>query len=69
MKKFKKGQKVVKLFSIAGIETASIVTIAKVSKGFVHCEGDDHLKYDAKNGGEHDPIILGAYSRLVPLES
>lgn len=65
---FKKNQRVVKIFSVGNIETASIVTIKSVSKGFVRCEGDEHLKYDPNNGRELDPVGFGFSSRLVVLE-
>lgn len=70
MQLFKKGKQAVRLFSCAGIDTASIVKVKSVSKKEVRCEGDDHLKYDPATGREIDPVMMsaGIWSRLVPLE-
>jgi hypothetical protein len=64
----KKGDQIVKVLTIMGLETAVLKVVESVKRGVVRCEGDEHLKYDADTGREIDPVIPGCSSRLVPLE-
>ena len=66
---FKKGQKVVKVISVLNRKTASLATIASVSKGRAMCEGDKSLVYNAHTGEEINPSIPGCFSELIALES
>lgn len=67
----KKGEQIVKIIRINDIETASLHTIAKVSKGIIYLE-DSNLTYEQGSGREIDPAPAfgpaGISSRLVELE-
>lgn len=64
----KKGMKVVRILKGAGVETASITTIAKVTKKAVRVE-DDEREYDG-NGRQvdGDDSPFGFSCRLIQLE-
>ena len=64
----KKSRRVVRVLVVQGIETATISTIARASKGRVQVEDAEHTWYDAQSGHEIDPPIPGCYSRLIKLE-
>jgi len=69
MATFKKNDKVVKIITGGGYETASIQTVLLSKKGKVSCDDDGHIWYDANSGFEIDPVIPGFSSRLIVLES
>lgn len=68
---FRKGQRVIKIFTIGGIETGRVVTISKSTPQYVQCDGDDHLKYN-QSGREIDPAPgfagVGISSRLIEID-
>lgn len=67
MTNFQKGQKVVKIYSIAGSRTATLTTISKVSKkGFE--VSDSALVYDKETGMEINPVIPSCFSEIIILE-
>lgn len=69
MPNFKKGQKVVRVIHGAGVKTASIAVVARVSKkGEVRLDGDSSLTYSDFHGHEIDPVIPGFTSEIIPLE-
>lgn len=67
----KKGQTVVKILHIAGIESAVVGKVTAVGKSFVVFNNDEHLRY-THDGREIDPapgfVAAGITSRLVPLD-
>lgn len=65
----KKGQKVVKVLTVMGSDTATIQTVEKVSKGIATLEGSS-LKFDAKTRREVDaaPFGPGISCRLVDFD-
>ncbi len=68
-----KGDTVVRVINIMGIKTASIHQIESVGKSSIVGIGtsirivNSALEYDVV-GMEINPIILGCYSELIPLE-
>jgi len=73
---FKKGQKVVKILSGAGYETASIRTVEKVDKkkGFAYLDLDDvcddgQNTYRLNSGKANVCWISGFSHRIIPLEA
>lgn len=63
---FKKGQKVVKILHCAGFRTATIQTVAKVSKGVVHLE-DYSITFDNQTGRETKPSFGGS-NEIIPMD-
>ena len=63
---FKKGQEVVRILNISGVETAVIAKIAWVKKGVVTLEEWD-TKHDAKTGHEINGQGLG-HVRIIPFD-
>lgn len=75
MLELKKGQRVVKLISICGIEIAHIAEVAKVSKAKKlvyldadHIEDDGVSTYRLEDGVAVMDYIPGCSSRLIMLE-
>ncbi len=73
---FKKGQKVVKIISIGGVETASIREIQKVDKkkGFAYLDLDDvaddgQNTYRLNDGTANVCWIPGCKHRIIELET
>jgi hypothetical protein len=56
---FKKGQKVIRILSCAGVETGTIATVESVKNGVVTLEGWG-LKHDAATGAEIDGLSMGS---------
>lgn len=54
MKKLAKGQLVVKVLRVAGVETATIERVAKVTKDGIATLVDSSLKFDAATRAEVD---------------
>lgn len=65
---FKKGQKVVKVITGAGVKTAYVDVVEKVSKGQVKLSNDEHLRYSNLDGQEIDPVIFGFDSEIIALD-
>lgn len=63
----KKGMKIIRIFSCAGVETGAIVTVVSVKKGKIECDDSDVVKYDATTLCEVEPCSGMASSRLVQL--
>ena len=64
----KKGEKIVHVLRGAGVETASIRTIAKVHLGRVWLDGDDVATFNTE-GRELEPSPFAGFSkRLIHLE-
>lgn len=63
---FKKGQRVVRVLSCGGIETAVICEVTSCKKGVVMVD-DYSTKHDAKTGREVEPSGLGSV-RLICIE-
>jgi len=67
----KKGQTVVKILSVGGVESAVIGKISAATKTHVVFGNDSHLRYD-HSGREIDPapgfVVAGISSRLVALD-
>lgn len=67
MSMFKKGDKVVKVLNVMGIETATLATVASVKKGVVLCEGSG-MSYNDKTGMEINAGYTSYFSKLIVLE-
>jgi len=65
---FKRGQQVVEILNGAGFETASIHTVARVSRGRVQLEESDRW-FDQNTGRDTEPGAFGFSTRIVPLEA
>ena len=70
---FKKGQRVIKILKIGGIESGAVDTIArKQGKDVVQLSRDEHLWYDAETGRELDPAPgfagAGISSRIMAMD-
>lgn len=72
---FKKGQQVVKVISIQGLETASIRTVEKVNKkkGFAYLDLDDladdgQNTYKLADGHANVCWVPGCSHRIITLE-
>ena len=64
----KKGTKVVRIISGAGVRTASVGVVESVKKGVVRLVGDSSLAYRLDTGQEIDPAIPGFYSEIIVME-
>ena len=69
---FKKGQRVIKILKIGGIESGAVDTIARKQGKAVQLSRDEHLWYDAKTGRELDPAPgfagAGISSRIMAMD-
>ena len=65
---FKKGQKVIKIFTIGPIETGTVDIIRKVTQSYVQLSREP-LKYDVRSGAEIDVApgfaAAGISSRII----
>ena len=71
MKKLQKGQRVVKVLSVSGIETATIETVDKVTKSGIATLRGSSLKFDASSRREVDQapaLATVASCRLVDFD-
>lgn len=64
---FKRGQQVVRVLRLAGVETAVLTYVESVRKGVVTVR-DYETRHDAKTGAELAPSGMGSV-RLIALES
>jgi hypothetical protein len=69
MKRFRKGQQVVRIIRGPGLlATATLAKVASLTKVGVRLDSDEHLRYSETTGYEINPIIPGFTSEIVPLE-
>lgn len=74
MRKLRKGQLVVRVLSLGGVETASIVEVEKVTKGIAKIKGSS-IEFDAQTRQQKTPDdffeceqwVMGV-SRLIDLD-
>lgn len=66
---FKKNDKIIKVISIRGSKTATVQTVASVSRGVVTIV-DSGLTYEDKTGREIDPAMAfaGITSEIIPFD-
>ncbi len=65
----KKGDFVVRVYSLPSSRCAVIARVAKVARGVVTLEGDSHLRYDLATGAEIDPAMPMISSYLVRFDA